>query len=202
MWPSALEPCATVTDMSRRFKTVDYAASLDQTVRLGDILPPDHLARFLVDAITQLDLQPLYRRSGPRGGEAYAPEVLLGLLLYGYATGAFSSRKLEQATYDDFIRYHTYTDLSRTLEAVSRPGCSSTVSQQPIPSPGEPGAFLVWFLNDQQDCVTRYLYRRTQRWQRQPGTATPRRKEGDAHQYTASTSHCWLYRLRKNNVCS
>ncbi len=86
--------------MSRRFKTVDYAASLDQTVRLGDILPPDHLARFLVDAITQLDLQPLYRRYGPRGGEAYAPEVLLGLLLYGYATGVFSSRKLEQATYE------------------------------------------------------------------------------------------------------
>jgi hypothetical protein len=84
----------------------------------------------------------------------------------------------------DFMRYHTYTDLSRTLEAVSGTGCYSTVSQQPIPSPGEPGAFLVRFLNDQQDRVTWYLYLRTQRWQREPGTAkgasAPRRKEGDA----------------------
>lgn len=86
--------------MSRKFKTVDYTASLDQTVRLGDVLPSDHLARFIVDAIAQLDLQPLYRRYGARGGEAYAPEVLLGLLVYGYATGVFSSRKLEQATHE------------------------------------------------------------------------------------------------------
>jgi transposase len=86
--------------MSRIFKTVDYEASLNQTVRLGDVLPADHLARFLVDAIAQLDLRPLYSRFGPRGGEAYAPEVLLGLLFYGYATGVFSSRKIEQATYE------------------------------------------------------------------------------------------------------
>src|SRR5690349_16116580 len=86
--------------MSRIFKTVDYEASLNQTVRLGDVLPPDHLARFLVEAIAQLDLRPLYSRFGPRGGEAYAPEVLLGLLFYGYASGVFSSRKIEQATYE------------------------------------------------------------------------------------------------------
>jgi hypothetical protein len=39
--------------MSRTFKTVDYEATLDQTVRLGDCLPPDHLARFIVDVIAQ-----------------------------------------------------------------------------------------------------------------------------------------------------
>jgi len=86
--------------MSREFKTVDYEMSLNQTVRLGDVRPPDHLARFIVDAIAQRDLRPLYSRYGLRGGAAYAPEVLLGLLFYGYATGVFSSRKLEQATYD------------------------------------------------------------------------------------------------------
>ena len=47
-----------------------------------------------------LDLSALYARYGPRGGEPYAPEVLLGLLLYGYATGVFSSRKIERATYE------------------------------------------------------------------------------------------------------
>ena len=86
--------------MSRTFKTVDYAQALDLTVRLGDCLPPDHLARFVVDSVAQLDLSALYARYGTRGGEPYAPEVLLGLLLYGYATGVFSSRKIERATYE------------------------------------------------------------------------------------------------------
>ncbi len=70
------------------------------TVRLGDCLPPDHLARFAVDSVAQLDLSVLYAHYGPRGGEPYVPEVLLGLLLYGYATGVFSSRKIERATYE------------------------------------------------------------------------------------------------------
>jgi transposase len=50
--------------------------------------------------VAQLDLCALYAHYGPRGGEPYAPEVLLGLLLYGYATGVFSSRKIERATYE------------------------------------------------------------------------------------------------------
>jgi transposase len=86
--------------MKRRFKTVDYAQALDLTVRLGDCLPPDHLARFVVDSVAQLDLSALYAKSGPRGGEPYAPEVLLGLLLYGYASGVVSSRKIERAPYE------------------------------------------------------------------------------------------------------
>jgi transposase len=86
--------------MKRTFKTVDYDQALDLTVRLGDCLPPDHLARFVVDSVAQLDLSALYAHYGPRGGEPYAPEVLLGLLLYGYATGVFSSRKIERATYE------------------------------------------------------------------------------------------------------
>ena len=72
--------------MSRTFKTADYEATLEVTVRLGDLLPADHLARFVVDTITRLDLSALYARYGSRGGEPYAPELLLGLLFYGYAT--------------------------------------------------------------------------------------------------------------------
>jgi transposase len=82
------------------FKTADYDATLDVTVRLGDCLPPDHLARFVVDTIAQLDLSAIYARYAPRGGQPYAPEILLALLFYGYATGVFSSRKLERATYE------------------------------------------------------------------------------------------------------
>ena len=86
--------------MSRIFKRADYEQTLNLTIRLGDCLPPDHLARFVVETVAQLDLSALYARYGTRGGTAYAPEILLGLQLYGYATGVFSSRKIERATYE------------------------------------------------------------------------------------------------------
>jgi transposase len=86
--------------MSRKFKTADYEATLNSTVTLRECLPPDHLARFIVDVIAQLDLSAIYAHYGPRGGEAIAPDMLLGLLFYGYATGTFSSRKIEKATYE------------------------------------------------------------------------------------------------------
>ena len=84
--------------MTRKFKTPNYEAMLQESVSLGEALPPSHLARFIVDVITQLDLSGLYGRYAPVGGEAIAPEILLGLLFYGYATGVFSSRKIERAT--------------------------------------------------------------------------------------------------------
>ena len=87
--------------MKRTFKTVNYEQALDLTVRLGDCLPPEHLARFVVDSVALLDLSALYAHYGSRGGEPYAPELLLGLLFYGYATGVFSSRKIERATYEE-----------------------------------------------------------------------------------------------------
>jgi transposase len=53
-----------------------------------------------VDSVAKLDLSAIYARYGTRGGVPYAPEILLGLLLYGYATGVFGSRKIERATYE------------------------------------------------------------------------------------------------------
>lgn len=67
---------------------------------LAEYLPPEHLARFVVTVIALLDLSAIYAHYAPRGGEPYAPEILLGLLFYGYKTGVFSSRKLEKATYE------------------------------------------------------------------------------------------------------
>jgi transposase len=78
----------------------DYERSLDQTITIRDVLPPDHLARFIVQVISWLDVSAIYAKYGDEGGEAYAPELLLGLLFYGYATGVFSSRKIENATYE------------------------------------------------------------------------------------------------------
>jgi transposase len=86
--------------MARSFKRVDYEKSGQQTVTIDDCLPPDHLARFIVGMIAILDLSAIYAQYGPVGGEPYAPEVLLGVLIYGYATGVFSSRKIEKGTYE------------------------------------------------------------------------------------------------------
>jgi transposase len=86
--------------MARKFKTANYEETLDQKVSLREVLPPNHFARFVVDLISQLDLSSIYGRYAAQGGEAIAPEILLGLLFYGYATGVFSSRKIEKATYE------------------------------------------------------------------------------------------------------
>jgi transposase len=86
--------------MTRKFRTANYDETLKLSVTLGEALPPNHLARFVVDVIAQLDLSVVYARYAPVGGEPFAPEILLGLLFYGYATGVFSSRKIEKATYE------------------------------------------------------------------------------------------------------
>jgi len=89
-----------LVSMARKFRTVDYDAALNQTVTLGECLSPNHLARFIVQVIALLDLSGIYARYAALGAPAFAPEVLLGLLFYGYTTGVFSSRKIEQATYE------------------------------------------------------------------------------------------------------
>ncbi len=86
--------------MTRKFKTPDYEATLNQTIPLREALPLNHLARFIVDILAHLDLSTIYARYAPVGGEPLAPEILLALWFYGYATGVFSSRKLERATYE------------------------------------------------------------------------------------------------------
>jgi len=86
--------------MTRKFKTPNYEKTLDLQISLREVLPSDHLARFIVDVVAQLDLSEIYKQYSEKGAPPYAPEVLLGLLFYGYATGVFSSRKIEGATYE------------------------------------------------------------------------------------------------------
>lgn len=67
---------------------------------VDDWLTQDHLARFVVEVIDGLDLSNLTRQYAGRGSKAHHPATLLAILVYGYCTGVFSSRKLEMATYD------------------------------------------------------------------------------------------------------
>ena len=82
------------------FRPVDRDTGFLMPPSVDEWLPERHLARFVVEVIAGLDLRAMtgdYRGSGEA---SYHPSVLLGLLVYGYATGVFSSRKLERATYD------------------------------------------------------------------------------------------------------
>ena len=82
------------------FRTIDRQSGFLLPPSVDEWLPEKHLARFVVEVMDGLDLRAMsgvYRGSG---SASYHPRMLLGILVYGYATGVFSSRKLERATYD------------------------------------------------------------------------------------------------------
>ena len=70
---------------------------------LADWLPEEHLARFIDEVVeTVLDLRAIYAAyAEARGGPPYDPRLLLKVLLYGYATGVRSSRRLERHCVED-----------------------------------------------------------------------------------------------------
>lgn len=82
------------------FRQVDRETGFLLPPSVDEWLPERHLARFVVEVIDQLDLSGMVKAYRGAGSASYHPSVLLGLLVYGYATGVFSSRKLERATYD------------------------------------------------------------------------------------------------------
>ena len=82
------------------FRQVDRETGYLLPPSVDDWLPERHLARFVVEVIEQLDLSPFIKAYRGSGSAAHHPGVLLGLLIYGYASGVYSSRKLERATYD------------------------------------------------------------------------------------------------------
>ena len=91
-----------------RFVPVDRDTQFLFPPSVQEWLPKDHLARFVVDVVEQLDLSALEQSYAGRGSDAHHPGMLVGLLLYGYATGTFSSRALERASYDSIaFRYIT-----------------------------------------------------------------------------------------------
>ena len=82
------------------FRPVDRDTGFLMPPSVDEWLPERHLARFVVEVIAGLDLRAMTGAYRGSGEASYHPSVLLGLLVFGYATGVFSSRKLERATYD------------------------------------------------------------------------------------------------------
>ena len=83
-----------------RFKPIKRDMNYLFPPSMNDWLPAHHLARFVVEIVEQLDLKVMERAYGTSGSAPFHPALLLSILVYGYATGVFSSRKLENATYD------------------------------------------------------------------------------------------------------
>lgn len=86
--------------MSGRFVPVDRNTAYLLPPSVQEWLPENHLARFVVEIVEQLDLAKLPAAYGGRGSDAFHPAMLVAVLFYGYATGVFSSRKLERETYE------------------------------------------------------------------------------------------------------
>src|ERR1700675_1279501 len=82
------------------FRAIDRETLFLLPPSIDEWLPEKHLARFVVEVIDGLDLSAMVRSYRGSGSASYHPALLLGVLVYGYATGVFSSRKLERATYD------------------------------------------------------------------------------------------------------
>ena len=81
------------------FRPIDRETGFLLPPSVDEWLPERHLARFVVEVVGGLDLRSMTGSYRGSGEASYHPELLLGLIVYGYATGVFSSRKLERATY-------------------------------------------------------------------------------------------------------
>jgi transposase len=91
--------------MAKRYRPVDRDQPFLLPPDMREWLPAGHLAWFVIDAVGALDISRFAVRKTPAGSAAgraaYDPAMLLGLLVYGYATGVRSSRRIERACAED-----------------------------------------------------------------------------------------------------
>ena len=96
------------------FRLIDRDTGFLMPPSVDEWLPERHLARFVAEVVEGLDLRAMTGSYRGSGEASYHPQLLLGLIIYGYATGVFSSRKLERASYDSvafrFIAANAHPD--------------------------------------------------------------------------------------------
>jgi transposase len=97
-----------------KFKQADRQTGYLMPPSMDEWLPEGHLARFIAEVIDSLDLTAFTCQYVKGGSAGYHPAILLSILVYGYATGTFSSRKLERATHDSvafrYLAANTHPD--------------------------------------------------------------------------------------------
>jgi transposase len=89
--------------VSKNFIPADRDQALLMPPSLGDWLPKDHLAWFVLETVAELDLSRFYRRyrDDGWGRAAFEPSMMVALLLYAYALGVRSSREIERRLTED-----------------------------------------------------------------------------------------------------
>jgi transposase len=88
--------------MARSYRPVVRDQEFLLPPNMADWLPEDHLVWFVLEVVDQLDTSQFHRRArlGGVGRQGYDPDMLLGLLLYAYAVGERSSRRIERLCAD------------------------------------------------------------------------------------------------------
>jgi transposase len=89
--------------MPQNFIDCDREQELLLPPSLREWLPGDHLAWFVIDAVTEIDLEPFYSayRADGWGRAAFDPQMMVALVLYAYALGERSARKIERRCSED-----------------------------------------------------------------------------------------------------
>ena len=100
--------------MTTRYVSIDRNASPLYPPDLRDWVPENHLVHFVIDAVELLEAGAVRANGRNAEGEPYSSRMLLGLLIYSYATGMFSSRQIERASYENaavrLLCGHTHPD--------------------------------------------------------------------------------------------
>src|SRR5437899_12570162 len=93
----------TIPFMGQNFIGCDREQELLLPPSLREWLPEGHLAWFVIDAVAELDLGAFYSayRADGHGGAAHDPAMMVALLLYAYALGERSSRRIERRCVED-----------------------------------------------------------------------------------------------------
>jgi transposase len=94
--------------MAERLVNVDRDTPMLLPVDMRDWVPENDLVHFVISAVETMELGSVRVNTRGSGSKQYPPAMLLGLMIYCYANGLFSSRRIERATYRDIaVRYLT-----------------------------------------------------------------------------------------------
>ncbi len=92
--------------MATRYVNVDRRTPMLLPVDMREWVPEDDMVHFVIAAVEQMDLRLAEVNLRGSGSEQYPPSMMTALLIYCYAHGIFSSRKIERASYRDIaVRY-------------------------------------------------------------------------------------------------
>lgn len=105
--------------MFARFVNIDHNTPLLRPSDLREWIAANHMVHYIMDAVAALDLSVAHVSECGTGRAQYPPTMMLGLLIYCYATGTFSSRRIEALTYKNVAESTSTSTGNTTAKATS-----------------------------------------------------------------------------------